>query len=188
LSKLISTHSFSCTECSFSFVEYFGIPVKLADGSAGLADQKFCDQCDRVTESQYSKPETVDPGLYCNIAGNTGRILFYLYDHGPLQFSNWPKGLNIPSPKKMPNVCKPLLDQELVEFTDSEVYLTKGGTERMQQFLSKPPCGICGKPYNKELCFKQHDNNRIVVRGSCPVCKKGSLQFISMGCVCSENM
>jgi tetratricopeptide (TPR) repeat protein len=85
----------------------------------------------------------------------------------------------------MPKVCKPLLDQELVEFTDSEVHLTKGGTERIQQFLSSPPCGTCGKPYNKELCFKQHDNNRIIAGGICPVCKKGSLQLVSMGCISS---
>jgi hypothetical protein len=145
--KRIGFAKYSCTKCSFHFFEYFGAPVILADGKEALSNHQFCVSCKQVTKGFYPNIKLEDPKLWNAMTGNTGRILRHLISNGAALFANWSKDWNLPSPAKIRNVCTSLLALDLVEITDLGIDLTEGGKTRMQNYLYKPPCSICGTTY-----------------------------------------
>ena len=144
---MASCFEFRCKKCSFTLSEYYCIVRKEANGKSTLYDQRYCHKCNRITQCHYEDAHEVDPEMDNMLKGNSGRILRYLKENGPLIFSNWPSKSGLPSPMKFKKVSRSLVKKGMINVTDEGVFIREGISDRIEPFYRAHPCGECNTNY-----------------------------------------
>lgn len=157
-----------CLHCLFGYCQIAFREQQDANGNVLLSDQRWCYRCSTVTERRYTPPSEIDPDLEAVLSGNTGRILRNLFEMGSLHFADWPLEAQLPSPRRIGNVSKPLVFRQLVQVTDEGVLLAEGVAERMERYYSRGECPLCATPYiYPQRCPNCGGDMNIIETGRC---------------------
>lgn len=162
--------SIKCNNCDKALTEYYHIKHIGNDGQSITFDKRFCTKCGKMTICKYISPSDADPALANLMHGNSGKILEYLKLKKALFFNDWPVKSGLPSPSKIRNVARLLIENRLVRVDEEGVFLEEGVLDRLKLFSKKTrSCDVCGikyvRPKNCPECGSDYGDKTIIRTG-----------------------